>query len=270
MVRPDTRLVLTDTIYFKAKWQKEFDKAETRPGDFHRLDGTTVQKPLMYQTDHFAYGEVDNLQVLEMPCVGDDFALVILLPRSPAQLAEVEGALRKNLGQWLAGVSKREVVVTVPTLEMTKEMSMKYVLSRMGMASAFTAGADFRGMDDGRDQLILGDVIHKAFVEVSEKGTEAAAATAVMMAPGCPAPLFTPERPPYFTADRPFVYLIPRQANRRDPVFLGRYLGINDLQGRTRRSPERVRPSRTVSVRLVQDGWLDQRGKGGEYSALPC
>jgi serpin B len=224
-VTKDTRLVLTNAVYFKARWDKAFDKARTRPDDFHLQDGRRVGKPMMHQTEDFGYAEQDDLQVLEMPYTGNDFSLVILLPSRGSSLAALEGRLGSKLGDWLAGLDRREVIVTIPQFEMTTALSLRDVLSRLGMTGAFSAAADFRGIDDGRDQLYLGDVIHKAFVEVNEQGTEAAAATAVTALPGAAAaPLFSPPRPPEFTADRPFVYLV-RDNHTGVILFLGRYTG---------------------------------------------
>lgn len=219
----DTRLVLTNAIYFKAKWEKEFEKSQTRNEDFHLLNGRTLKKPMMHQTDTFAYTETDGLQVLEMPYSGNDFSLVILLPRNKANLADVEGKMSKSLNHWLESLSQQKVIVTVPRFEMTRAMSLKNTLSRMGMSRAFTGAAEFDGIDNGQSQLCIGDVIHKAFVEVSEKGTEAAAATAVELmlwsSPG-----MSPQRPVEFTANRPFVYLI-RDRGTGAILFLGRYVG---------------------------------------------
>jgi serpin B len=221
-ISPLTRLVLTNAVYFKAKWEKEFDKSDTRDEDFHLSGGGKVKKPLMHQTDQFDYGEAEGLQVLSMPYAGGDFSMVILLPGKKSTLANLEAAMTKNLNKWLAGLSWEKVIVTVPRFEMTAQRSMKDVLSQMGMSRAFSANAEFGGIND--DSLQIGAVIHKAFVEVSEKGTEAAAVTAVEMAVGAPSPV-VPQLPPVdFTADRPFVYLI-RDTHTGTILFMGRYVG---------------------------------------------
>jgi serpin B len=220
-ITPNTRLILTNAIYFKANWDKGFDKHETRDDDFHVAGGGTVKKPLMHQTDEFGYATAADLQILEMPYVGKDFGLVILLPTRGTPLAKVETNMANHFNEWLAGLSPEKVIVTVPKFELTAEMSMNDVLSRMGISVAFSGDADFSGIEDVK--LCLQDVIHKAFVEVNEKGTEAAAATAVEMTftaqpPGFRTPL------PEFTADRPFVYLI-RDRHTGAILFLGRYVG---------------------------------------------
>lgn len=139
-------------------------------------------------------------------------------------MSALESAMAKELSNWLATLFPRQVIVTVPKFEMAMALSMKDVLAQMGMAHAFSPHADFSGIDNGQDPLYIADVIHKAYVEVSEKGTEAAAATAVIAMPGAAAPLGIPEPTPEFTADRPFVYLI-RNSHTGGILFLGRYVG---------------------------------------------
>jgi serpin B len=220
----DSRLVLTNAIYFKAKWHKAFAKANTRDRDFTLSSGATTKKPMMTQADTFGYAETGNLQILELPYVGKEFSLVVLLPGRSSTLADLETKMAKELPMWISKLSEQEVIVTVPRFEMTTAMSMKDTLSRMGMSKAFALDADFSGIDDGRDQLVIGDVIHKAFVEVSEAGTEAAAATAVEIGAPLSAPNFQPRRPPEFTADRPFAYLL-RDRQTGAILFMGRYVG---------------------------------------------
>jgi serpin B len=221
-VGSDTRLILTNAIYFKSNWEKGFDKQSTRDQDFHLPGGDTVKNPMMHQTDEFGYAVVPDLQILEMPYAGNDFGLVILLPRRGAPLADLEASISKSFSDWLGTLSQQKVIVTVPKFEMTTEMSMKDTLSRMGMTVAFSPDADFSGIEASK--LSLQAVIHKAFVEVNEKGTEAAAATAVEMTfTASPSQNIQPPLPE-FTADRPFMYLI-RDRHTGAILFLGRYVG---------------------------------------------
>ena len=150
--------------------------------------------------------------------------LVVLLPDRTSTLDDLERRLPKEFTSWVANLAAQEVIVNVPRFEMTLAMSMKDTLSRMGMSRAFSEHADFSGIDDGRERLRIGDVIHKAFVEVSEEGTEAAAATAVEMSLAMAAPGYQPPSPPKFIADHPFVYLV-RDRQTGSILFLGRYVG---------------------------------------------
>ena len=122
-----------------------------------------------------------TLQVLEMPYVGEELSMVILLPKKIDGIGQLEADLTaENLAQWLGKACKREVIVTIPKFKMTSKFSMENVLQAMGMTDAFSEAADFSGMT-GRRDLFISAVIHKAFVDVNEEGTEAAAATGVVM-----------------------------------------------------------------------------------------
>jgi serine protease inhibitor len=212
-----TRLVLTNAVYFKGNWATQFKKEVTRDQPFTLLDGSKVQVPMMNQKETFGYAETDGLQVLEMPYVGRELSMVILLPKDAAGLGAVEKTLTTpNLSKWLAGIYRQEVIVTVPRFKMTQKFAMKAVLESMGMTEAFSSQADFSGMT-GRRDLFLSAVIHQAYVDVNEEGTEAAAATAGTMKMTSVAP----GRTPVFRADHPFIFLI-RDINSGSILFLGR------------------------------------------------
>jgi len=219
-----TRLVLTNAIYFKGNWVTQFDSAETKNQPFTLASGEKQQVNLMFQSDNFGYAEFENLQVLEMPYQGNKLSLVILLPANPDGLPKLEGALTAdNLQKWLS-FSQRKVLVDLPKFTFEQSFNLKDVLSKMGMADAFSyqpGVADFSGLSN-KENLFVSDVIHKAFVEVDEKGSKAAAATAVIMCTGerpCPSPL-----PPQieFRADRPFLFLI-RERQSGTILFMGRF-----------------------------------------------
>jgi serpin B len=211
-----TRLVLTNAIYFKGDWQSTFKKANTRDADFHLADGKKVKTPLMYQGGRFAYTETRDLQVLEMPYVGKDVSMVVLLPRKADGLQALEKSLTAaQLKGWLERLRERRVFVYLPKFKMTSEFQLKPALTALGMEEAFTPDADFSGMD-GTKNLFLADVVHKAFVDVNEKGTEAAAATGVIVVTKSK-PVHIPE----FRADRPFLFLI-RDRRFDNVLFLGR------------------------------------------------
>lgn len=211
-----TRLVLTNAIYFKGDWHSKFKKDSTKDADFHLADGKKVKVPLMYQAARFAYAETREMQILEMPYAGKEVSMVILLPRKADGLAALEKSLTAaKLKQWLESPRERSVYAYVPRFKITSSFKLKGALAKMGMETAFSRGADFSGMDGTKD-LYLSEVVHKAFVDVNEKGTEAAAATGVVVATKS-APVVIPE----FRADRPFLFLI-RDTRYDNVLFLGR------------------------------------------------
>jgi serpin B len=212
-----TRLVLTNAIYFKGNWARQFEKDQTRDGPFTLLDGSKVQVPMMNQRAEFGYAQVESLQVLEMPYVGEELSMVVLLPKEPAGI----GALEKNLtaanvSKWLDAINKREVIVALPKFKMTSKFGLNDVLQAMGMTDAFSDSADFTGMTRRRE-LFISAVIHQAYVDVNEEGTEAAAATGVTMK----ALSVGPNQTPVFRADHPFLFLIRDKASG-SILFLGR------------------------------------------------
>ena len=212
------RLVLTNAIYFKGKWANRFEKELTRNLPFKVTAGTSVEAPMMCQENEFRYAENDNLQILELPYGAADLSMVVLLPGKVDGLPQLEAALNtKNLDAWLSHLREREVRVILPKFKTSSEFSLSKTLSSMGMPEAFGDSADFSGMD-GTEWLCISAVIHKAFVAVEEEGTEAAAATGVVMSlKGA----YPSSRPVEFRADRPFVFLI-RDNRSGSILFLGR------------------------------------------------
>jgi serpin B len=216
MVDSMTRLVLTNAIYFKGKWASEFKSERTQNMPFTLSDGQKVNVRMMTQTGKFGYMETDTTQVLEMPYVNDELSMVILLPEKIDGVSDVERELaRGNLEGWLDRLRKREVQVFLPRFKMTSEFELAGVLSSMGMPDAFSSKADFSGMTGKRD-LFISAVVHKAYVDVNEEGTEAAAATGVVMKLTS-----VGEPPPVFKADHPFIFLI-RDSQTGSILFMGR------------------------------------------------
>jgi serpin B len=214
-----TRLVLTNAIYFKGNWARQFEKKGTQDAPFTLLDGSTVQIPMMNQQAEFGYAQVESLQVLEMPYVGEELSMVVLLPKEPGGIGTLEKSLTaENLAKWLDAMRKREVIVALPKFKMTSKFGLNDVLQSMGMTEAFSDRADFTGMTSRRD-LFISAVIHQAFVEVNEEGTEAAAATGVTMK----ALSVGPGQTPIFRADHPFLFLVRDKASG-SILFLGRTL----------------------------------------------
>jgi serpin B len=201
-----TRLILTNAIYFKSTWLWQFDPDVTQDYEFWLGPDQTVTVPLMLGEAEFGYAEFDDLQVLGMPYASRDVSMIVLLPRAHDGVAQLEAQLTyESLESWVASVEKTDVIVGFPRFRVRWKIGLNETLSAMGMPSAFNPGtADFSGMTGVRD-LFIGMIVHEAVADVTEEGTEAAAATAVVMEgsgnPGTPGP-------PCFFADHPFLFLI--------------------------------------------------------------
>ena len=218
-LEPLVRMVLVNAIYFKGKWASPFKSERTAPGDFFVSPDAIVLVPMMDQTHRFPYAETDDCQILELPYVGDGLSMLVILPKDRDGLAGIEARLSSDfLAAWRERLAEREVHVILPKFKMTWGAALlNGPLQALGMVDAFSkTKADFSGMDGRPDWLYVGLVLHKAFVEVNEEGTEAAAATAVVMKYRS-----IPKPPPEFRADHPFLFLI--QDDRTGSVlFLGR------------------------------------------------
>ena len=218
-IKDQTRLVLANAIYFKAAWAKPYEKSQTSTQPFHLSTTEQVQVPLMHQTEDVNYAENADFQVVEVPYRGDKLSMVILLPRQVDACSQLEKRLTPSLlASWLAELKHQRVEIFFPRFKLESGLNLKTPLSRLGMPTAFKdATADFSGMD-GTRRLHISDVFHKAWGEVNEEGTEAAAATGVVMVQHSlrlPAPI------PTFRADHPFVFLI-RHTSSGSVLFLGR------------------------------------------------
>jgi serpin B len=212
-----TRLVLTNAIYFNAAWQYPFEEDATSPGVFHLLNGDEVTVPMMEQQESFSYAKGDNYQAVELPYDGRELSMVILLPNS-GQFEAFEKAINyQQVKDIIAELERQEVRLKMPKFEFDSSFGLKKILADMGMPVAFSADADFSGMTGNKD-LFISDVIHKAFVSVDEAGTEAAAATAVIMELTA-----APETPIEVTLSRPFIFLI-RDIDTGAILFVGRVM----------------------------------------------
>ncbi len=219
-----TKMVLTNAIYFKGDWLTPFPKAWTEDDDFHLSPARNVKAPLMHLTEGFDYFDGGTFQALEIPYKSGDLSMIIFLPKDIGGLPALEKSLTaSNMKQWLDQLRPvPEVILTLPKFQMTRQLSLQDTLGAMGMPRAFDPNAaDFSGMT-GKRELYISAVIHKAYIDVNEKGTEAAAATAVVMhgALAMP-PRFQPPPPPVFRADHPFVFLI-RDNHSGGILFMGR------------------------------------------------
>jgi serpin B len=198
-----TRVVLTNAVYFKGSWMHQFQEGATWDDDFTRLDGSAVSVPMMHQTEAFAYGKGFGCSAISLPYSDGMSSMLILLPdedigefESSLDLDTLE-AIRENL-------FRSQVYITMPSFEFTSSFSLKETLEEMGMTDAFDpAVADFTGFTGNKD-LYISAVIHKAFVKVDETGTEAAAATAVVMA----LTSASPQQPEELVLDRPFLFMV--------------------------------------------------------------
>ena len=212
-----TRLVLTNAIYFNAAWQYPFQEDMTEDGPFYLLDGGEVIVPMMRQAELFGYAEGDGYQAVELPYDGGELSMVLLLPQA-GHFEAFEGSLDAQQVDGIIGrLEHRQVTLAMPRFEFESSFGLKRTLTSMGMPLAFSGGADFSGMTGNRD-LFIAEVVHKAFVSVDEAGTEAAAATAVVMPTAMP-----PEEPVEVTVNRPFVFLI-HDIETGTILFVGRVI----------------------------------------------
>ena len=217
---PLTRLVLVNAIYFKGSWASPFDPAQTEEGAFWVSPAAEVRVPLMAKMQRLPYAEFEDVQVAQLPYAGGELSMLVVLPREKDGLAALEARLApERLAEWRAGLAEREVRVFLPKFKLTwGAVKLNEALKALGMVDAFSdTQADFSGMDGQLRWLYIGAVLHKAFVEVNEEGTEAAAATAVVMRMRA----MRPATPPEFRADHPFLFLI-QEEETGAILFMGR------------------------------------------------
>ncbi len=215
-----TRLILTNAIYFNASWMHPFEEWNTSEGDFYTLSGDEVTAPMMKQTERFGYGKGEGYQAVELPYVGDEMSMVILLPAAE-RFDQFESSLdAERVRDITEQIGRQDVTLTMPKFEFESKFGLADTLAGMGMSDAFSPEeAEFSGID-GTDDLYITDVVHKAFVSVDEAGTEAAAATGVGGLLG----LFAePVEVVEVTVDHPFIFLI-RDVETGAILLVGRVL----------------------------------------------
>jgi len=223
----ETRLVVTNAIYFKGTWATQFKKENTSEDNFRVSPTTTIRVPMMKRTDASAkywYTETDTLQVLGMPYAhqgGRELSMLVILPRDDDMAAAEQLLDPGKLSELRQSLVYKQVMVYFPKFKLDAGYQLCDTLSEMGMPSAFIPGeADFSGMD-GSTSLVISDVFHKAFVEVNEEGTVAAAATAVPHSMGSSDPGIITI--PVFRADHPFFFLI-QDTENGNILFMGRVM----------------------------------------------
>lgn len=209
-----TRLVLTNAIYFKGDWAAKFKPEQTRPEPFQVDPDKTVDVPMMRQSGSFRYAETVGAKLLELPYVGNELSMIVVLPNENSTAFD-QSLDANRLNEWLGKIVEQDVDVFLPKFKFETQYELNDTLSQMGMRDAFDLPpADFSGIS-GQKDLYITKVVHKAIIEVNEEGSEAAAATAVIM--GTKAMLHKPQ----FRADRPFLFMI-RHNETGSILFLGR------------------------------------------------
>ncbi len=217
-----TRLVLTNAIYFKGDWQDPFDAEATQKEEFHLSAAQWVMAPMMHRTGGYSYYDGGTFQALELPYSGNEISMVVLLPKQTDGLAALEHSFASGVaGEWIRKLEPVDkVILTLPRFTMTQQFELNSALSAMGMAQAFSGTADFSGMT-GKPDFSISAAIHKAYIDVNEKGTEAAAATSIVMRATAMRREF-PEPPPIvFRADHPFLFIL-LDTRSGSMLFLGR------------------------------------------------
>ena len=214
-IESSTATVLTNAVYFKSEWAKPFGvQGGTRP--FHNLDGTMSSQEMMYKTAYFDYMENEHIQMVELPYKSNDLSMLIILPKSkePAAIQKLVADLNSNqVSQWTKQLENQEIFLVMPKFKLQESYSMKPILANMGMPIAFDSRANYSLFND-KLPLKVDSVIHKAVVEVDEKGTVAAAAT------GIGVQLVMATHKAEITADHPFMFMI--KDNKTDAIlFLG-------------------------------------------------
>ncbi len=220
LLDPLTRLILVNAIYFKGNWETPFKKQNTSMQPFNLPDGSKTETPMMHRTGEISCAATEDLSLVDLPYSGGRLSMTILLPNHGIDIGAIESKLSASrIGELIAKLEEREVQLAIPKFKIESLYELTQNLTALGMTAAFDPQqADFSGIFESPEQLYIGMVIHKAFIEVNEEGTEAAAATAV----GIRATAIREPKPPVlFKADRPFLFLI-RDRKSGSILFAGR------------------------------------------------
>ncbi|MCB9718702.1 MAG: serpin family protein [Myxococcales bacterium] len=219
-VDSSTRLVLVNAIYFKAAWMSPFTDFLTAPAPFHAAGGDH-DVPTMHVTEHFSFAEAEGVQVVQLPYVDPRFAMTVVIPTATDGLAAVEASLSaETVDGWVGALAGERLSLSMPKFRIApgEALRLREILGELGIVKAFGDDADLTGIAPASEQLQLSEAFHKGFIEVDEKGTEAAAATAIAARAGSAAPV---DEPREVKVDRPFLYLI-RDTRSGLLLFMGR------------------------------------------------
>lgn len=216
MINQLARLVLVNAIYFKGSWSVAFDEKLTTPRSFFLPDGKSIQVPFMSKENTmFNYVSNDELQMAELPYADSSMSMLVILPARNVSFSALEQKMTSTVyNEWIRSLKPEIINLMMPKFSTTTDFELSDVLKKMGMPLAFSLQADFSGMD-GKKDLMIDKVIHKAFVEVSEKGTEAAAATAVVIRQK------TTILRPGLILNRPFMIIL-KENKYNSILFMGR------------------------------------------------
>ena len=214
-IKADTAAVLTNAVYFKSEWAQPLGlRGSTQP--FYNLNGTTTDTNFMYSIESFDYMEDERVQVVELPYKGDELSMLVVLPKSKEAAAMqklIANLSTAQINKWTERLESKEIFLNMPKFKLEQIYKMESILTEMGMPIAFSNKADFSLFND-KLPLAVDSVIHKAVVEVDEKGTVAAAATSIVITP------ISASYNAEFTADHPFMFMI--KDNKTDAIlFLG-------------------------------------------------
>lgn len=215
-ITPQTRLVLTNAIYFDVAWQNPFSADKTQNGTFNLLDGSTVSVPMMNNEASYGYTKGSGYQAVELPYSGDQVAMDIIMPDAGNFTTFESGMTAGSISGIINNLQTKSLNLTMPKFNFDSSFSLNDALSALGMPIAFSNDADFSGMTGNKD-LTIADVVHKAYVAVDEQGTEAAAATGVVMS------AMAVMNQNILTIDQPFIFII-RDIQTGSILFVGRVL----------------------------------------------
>jgi serpin B len=218
-----TPLVITNAVYFNGKWEIPFNPEETYARDFHLASGQITRIPFMNRGDHYRYSEIDDDKMLELPyngSTGKNLSMLIYLPETGNETTLGNTLDTRRISDLERKLSETRVVIWIPKFTMETGYNLPETLSGLGMPTAFKSSADFSGIDGANDLFIKG-VVHKAFVDVNEEGTEAAAASTVYFTKG------SGNQPASFEADHPFLFMI-KDCENGNILFIGRVMNPNE------------------------------------------
>jgi serpin B len=221
-ISSSTRLVLTNAIYFKSKWEYIFDEKETEYMPFYLLDGSEKKVPMMSygESKYLRYFEDEQIQIIEMDYKGRKNSMLVILPKKKDGIKDLEKILTLDiLNKWMESMKTEKVVVFFPKFKITGDYELRHDLENLGLNTIFSEEADFSEMTNEKG-LFINAIFHKTFIEVTETETKAASATATGL---LLAPPPTEIEPRIFKADHPFIFLI-YDKDTSAILFLGRFL----------------------------------------------